>query len=187
MHYGNLFLKPRIKQLSGRRRNWAKNNGIILTGFNLKNASECSKYMKILKRILVAGNPSMPKRMVDRIVQLHRLFQHRIVQELCLPFDARTFPLERTGASNCFEALGAVDIFSNIRFSWVRQDERIRFSFSDFSRLLSSSCSISNAMSCRIRSRPVYCSYTSGFRMLRLVPSASIAYFALNFLKIASH
>ena len=96
MHYGNLFLKPRIKQLSGRRRNWAKNNGIILTGFNLKNASDCSKYMKILKRILVAGNPSIPKRMVDRIVQLHRLFQHRIVQQLCLPFDARTFPLERS-------------------------------------------------------------------------------------------
>jgi hypothetical protein len=96
MHYGNFFLKPRIKQLSGRRRNWAKNNGVILTGFNLKNASECSKYMKILKRILVAGNPSLPKRMVDRIVQLHRLFQHRVIQELCLPFDPRTFPMEKT-------------------------------------------------------------------------------------------
>jgi len=96
MNHGNLYLKPRIKQLSHRRRNWAKNNGIILTGFNLKNASECREYMKILKRILDAGGKSLPKRVVDRIVQLHKLFQHRIIQELCVPFDPRTFPLETT-------------------------------------------------------------------------------------------
>jgi len=95
MIYGRLFPKPRIKQLSGRRRNWAKNNGLILNGFNLKIASECRTYMKFLKRKMVAGAPSLPKHAVDRIVRLHTILLQRLIKELFLPFDPHTFPLEK--------------------------------------------------------------------------------------------
>jgi hypothetical protein len=68
-----IYPKPRIKQLSGRRRNWAKNNNLILTGFNLRNASDCSKYVKSLKRAITAGAKTLPKKVADRMVRLHSL------------------------------------------------------------------------------------------------------------------
>ena len=73
MFHGKLWPKPRIKHLSGRRRNRAKNKGIVFTGFNLKIASECSKYMKISRRAIMARSLNMPKRFTDRIVRLHTL------------------------------------------------------------------------------------------------------------------
>jgi len=97
MIYGKFWPKPRIKHLWGRRRNWAKNHGLVLTGFNLKKASECAKYMKILKRAIMAGAPSIPKHVADRVIRVHTLLHLQVLNELCLPFDPHTFPLEKVG------------------------------------------------------------------------------------------
>jgi hypothetical protein len=54
MIYDKLFLKPKIKQLTGRRRNWAKANGLILTGRNMNDAHERSKYLIIFENVHIS-------------------------------------------------------------------------------------------------------------------------------------
>jgi hypothetical protein len=58
-----LFPKPRIKQLFDRRRNWEKNNGLILYGFNFKIAPECrtNKYIASEDFFLHEGLHSHPE------------------------------------------------------------------------------------------------------------------------------
>lgn len=64
-----LFISgSRIKQLSCLRHKWAKINTLILTGFNLRDALDCSNCMKSLKRVITAGTPSLQKKVADWMV-----------------------------------------------------------------------------------------------------------------------
>ena len=92
MIYHNLHLKPTIKQLSGRRRNWAKANGLILTGRNKNDAHECAKYLMLLKNSIHRGwrlvrAKKIGKESVERLVKLYKLVFHRFLTEMTLPFD----------------------------------------------------------------------------------------------------
>jgi len=136
-----IYPKPRIKQLSGRRRNWAKNNNLILTGFNLRNASDCSKYMKSLKRAITAGTKTLPKKVADRMVRLHSLLHLQIIKEMCLPFDARTFPLDKVvrGPSATIDGWEEIHIPTDLRFDSKEQLRELFVGFQFPERMVSKS------------------------------------------------
>ena len=136
-----LYPKPRIKQLSGRRRNWAKNNKLFLNGFNLRNASDCSECMKILKREILAAPPSTPKRIVARMVQIHTLLHRQIIRDMCLPFDARNFPIDKVerGPSATIDGWDEIHIPTDLRFD-SKSEIRKLFTGFQFPERMSSSC-----------------------------------------------
>ena len=136
-----IYPKPRIKELTGRRRNWAKNHKIMLTGFNMWNAAECSKYMKILHRALSPGSPSLPVRTKERLVRLYRLLHLQILKELCLPFDAHTFPLEKAvrGPSATIDGWEEIRISSYLRFDSRYDMRRLFIGFQFPERMVTSS------------------------------------------------
>ena len=90
-----IFGKVTIKRLSGRRRNWAKNNHLILTGHNKFVASECSNCIKQLSKLIfvLSRRSGVKKKVLERLKLIQKMFRFRILKELTLPFDVTTFPL----------------------------------------------------------------------------------------------
>ena len=92
MIYDKLFLKPKIKQLTGRRRNWAKANGLILTGRNKNDAHECAKYLGMLKISIFRGwrlvrAKKIGKGSAEKLTKMYKILFHRLLTDLTLPFD----------------------------------------------------------------------------------------------------
>ena len=122
MIYHNLHLKPTIKQLSGRRRNWAKANGLILTGRNKNDAHECAKYLMLLKNSIHRGwrlvrAKKIGKGSVERLVKLYKLVFHRFLTEMTLPFDLNDVDLgvERRGEPATIDGWSELRIPEDLR------------------------------------------------------------------------
>ena len=66
----------------------------------------------------MAAPPSTPKRIVARMVQLHMLLHRQIIREMCLPFDARTFPIDKVerGPSATIDGWDEIHIPTDLRF-----------------------------------------------------------------------
>ena len=100
MFYGKLYPKPPAKHLSAYRRNWAKANGLVLTGRNRNMAHECAFYMKMLKMEIMAGwrmvkAKRIGKRQVLKLQQMYKFLFVTMVRELAVPIDVHTYPLPR--------------------------------------------------------------------------------------------
>ena len=54
MIFDKLFLRPTINQLTGRKRNWAKANSLILTGRNKNDAHERANYLMIFVNVNIS-------------------------------------------------------------------------------------------------------------------------------------
>ena len=122
MIFHQLFPKPTIKQLSGRKRNWAKANELILTGRNKNNAHECAKYLMMLKNAICRGRrlvraKKIGKASVERLVKLYRLLLHRLRIKFTLPLDIRDIGLgvERRGPSATIDAWEELRIPEDLR------------------------------------------------------------------------
>jgi hypothetical protein len=122
MIYHYLHLKPTIKQMSGRKRNWAKANGLILTGRNKNDAHECAKYLMLLKNSIHRGwrlvrAKKIGKGSVERLVKLYKLVFHRFITEMTLLFDLDDVDLgvERRGEPATIDGWSEVRIPEDLR------------------------------------------------------------------------
>jgi hypothetical protein len=122
MIYGKLFLKPTIKSLSGKKRNWAKVHGLVLTGRNKNNAHECLIWLTLLKRKIYEGwrlvkAKKIGSRSVKKMMKLHNLLKWKLVTEMMVPIDVKNCRMEekRRGPSATIDGWTELSIPEDLR------------------------------------------------------------------------
>ena len=96
------FLKPTIKSLSGKRRNWAKANKLYLTGRNRINADLTVREIKRLEVEISWTIPLVRAHKVGfsvlrRLRKLRHILYVALLDAITLPFDVRTADIGRNG------------------------------------------------------------------------------------------
>jgi len=93
-----LFPKPRIKALSGKRRNWAKSNKFYLTGHNRITADLLIRHLmrvdyEIGKTAALVRSHKVGKSALKRLINLRKAFFLMYLEATSLPFDVKTEPI----------------------------------------------------------------------------------------------
>ncbi len=130
------FLKPTIKSLSGKRRNWAKANKFYLTGRNRINADLTVREIKRLEVEISWTIPLVRAHKVGfsvlrRLRKLRHLLYVALLDAITLPFDVRTADIgkEKRGVPATIDGWDDLRIPEDFR---VDNKEELRALFQGF-------------------------------------------------------